>query len=71
MSGCLPGCRVVYEVEDDDVRAARQLAFLEDARSRPGFLLDDISEGRERVSCSYLPGSRVPLLIDCIAVACP
>ena len=36
-------------MEDDDVRAARELAWLEQARARPGFIKEDISEGKEKV----------------------
>ncbi len=43
-------CRVVQGFEDDEVRAARQLVWLEAARSRPGFLQDDIAGGTENVS---------------------
>ena len=32
------------------MRAARHLAWLEHARSRPGFIKEDISEGKELVN---------------------
>ncbi len=46
----LADCRVVQGFEDDEVRAARELMWLEEARTRPGFIKDDIAGGAEKVS---------------------
>ena len=41
--------RMVRDVEDDSVREKRQLNWLAKAESRPGFLIEDISKGLEKV----------------------
>jgi len=40
---------MVRDVEDDSVREKRQLNWLAKAESRPGFLIEDISKGLEKV----------------------